>query len=156
MEGLFSHFFSPHRPGYHQEDREWFLELANQQDDWCVPNAFEEVIGGTSEQNLLDELQKSIFEKEVARTATLNIVVHTIYVLIAVHTYVCMFVNVYKSPHYTVKLCRYQRVLLVYAHSRCISHAYWVNVIVTMKILPSLGPSFFTSRIQDYMLDKCS
>ena len=77
MEGLFSHFFSPHRPDYHREDREWFLELANQQDDWCVPNACEEVIGGTSEQDLLDELQKSLFDKEKARTSTLSIEVYT-------------------------------------------------------------------------------
>ena len=73
MEGLFSHFFSADRPGYHEEDREWFLELANQQDDWCVPSVSDVVVGGTSEQDLLDELQKSVFEKEKARTATLSI-----------------------------------------------------------------------------------
>ena len=73
MEGLFAHFFSSHRPAYHKEDIEWFLELANQQEDWCVVDATQEVIGGTSDQDLLDELQKSIVEKERARTSTLSV-----------------------------------------------------------------------------------
>ena len=73
MEGLFSHFFSADRRGYHEEDMRWFLELANQQDDWCVPHVSDIVIGGTSEQDLLDELQKSIYEKEKSRTATLTV-----------------------------------------------------------------------------------
>ena len=84
MEGLFAHFFSPHRPGYHHKDMEWFLELANQQEDWCVPSVSEDVIVGTSEQDLLDELERSISEKERDRTATLTVEV-------CVHTclYVC-------------------------------------------------------------------
>ena len=73
MEGLFSHFFSADRPGYHHEDREWFLQLANQQEDWCLPNVTDQVIGGTPDQDLLDEFDKSIFEKERARTATLEV-----------------------------------------------------------------------------------
>ena len=73
MEGLFSHFFSADRPGYHEEDAKWFLELANQQDDWRVPHVSDIVIGGTSEQDLLDELQKSVYEKEKTRTATLTV-----------------------------------------------------------------------------------
>ena len=34
LEGLFAHFFSPDRPGYHTEDVQWFLELANKQEQW--------------------------------------------------------------------------------------------------------------------------
>ena len=52
---------------------EWFLELANQQEDWCVPNLVEDVIGGTSELNLLDAVQRSITEKERERTASLSV-----------------------------------------------------------------------------------
>ena len=36
MEGLFAHFFSPYRRGYHTEDIQWFLELANKQEHWGV------------------------------------------------------------------------------------------------------------------------
>ena len=32
VEGLFAHFFSPHRHSYHTEDIQWFLELANKQE----------------------------------------------------------------------------------------------------------------------------
>ena len=35
MEALLAHFFSPHRPGYHNEDVLWFLEWANKQKHWC-------------------------------------------------------------------------------------------------------------------------
>ena len=34
VEGLFAHFFSPYRHGYHTEDVQWFLELANKQEHW--------------------------------------------------------------------------------------------------------------------------
>ena len=34
MEGLFAHFFSPYRRGYHTKDVQWFLELANKQEHW--------------------------------------------------------------------------------------------------------------------------
>ena len=34
MEGFFAHFFSPYRRGYHTEDVQWFLELANKQEQW--------------------------------------------------------------------------------------------------------------------------
>ena len=44
------------------EDMEWFLELANQQEDWCVPNLVEDVIG--HELHVLDAVQRSITEKE--------------------------------------------------------------------------------------------
>lgn len=73
MEGLFAHFFSSHRPAYHKEDMEWFLELANQQEDWCVPNFVGEVIGGTSELDLLDAVERSITQKERERTASLSV-----------------------------------------------------------------------------------
>ena len=72
MEGFFAHFFSSHRPAYHTEDVEWFLKLANQQDDWCVPNIIEEVVGGTADQNLLDEFHRGSLERERARTITLS------------------------------------------------------------------------------------
>ena len=70
LEGLFAHFFSSHRPGYHKEDMEWFLELANQQEDWCVPILVEGVIGGTSELDSLNAVQSSITEKEREQTAS--------------------------------------------------------------------------------------
>ena len=34
MEGLFAHFFSPYRKHYNTEDIQWFLELANEQEQW--------------------------------------------------------------------------------------------------------------------------
>ena len=34
MERLFTHFFSPDRPDYNLNDVQWFLELANSQDQW--------------------------------------------------------------------------------------------------------------------------
>ena len=34
VEGLFAHFFSPYRWGYNTEDIQWFLELANKQENW--------------------------------------------------------------------------------------------------------------------------
>lgn len=52
---------------------EWFLELANQQEDWCVPNFVGEVIGGTSELDLLDAVERSITQKERERTASLSV-----------------------------------------------------------------------------------
>ena len=36
VEGLFAHFFSMYRHGYHTEDIQWFLELANKQENWKV------------------------------------------------------------------------------------------------------------------------
>ena len=36
MEGLFAHFFSPYRCGYHTEDVLWFLEYANKQKQWTA------------------------------------------------------------------------------------------------------------------------
>lgn len=62
IEGLFAHFFSSHRPAYHKEDVEWFLELANQQEDWC-PNTVQVVTAA----------QKSITEKERTQTASLDV-----------------------------------------------------------------------------------
>ena len=35
MEALLAHFFSPHRPGYHNEDVLWFLEWVNKQNHCC-------------------------------------------------------------------------------------------------------------------------
>ena len=34
VEGFFAHFFSSYRHGYHTEDVQWFLELANKQEQW--------------------------------------------------------------------------------------------------------------------------
>ncbi|CAI8009278.1 hypothetical protein GBAR_LOCUS6260 [Geodia barretti] len=69
MEGLFSHFFSADRRGYHEEDMRWFLELANQQDDWCVPHVSDIVIGGTSEQDLIpkDAISMCTFKMYLSR-----------------------------------------------------------------------------------------
>lgn len=35
VEGLMSHFFHPDRPSYALQDVLWFLELVNQQEQWC-------------------------------------------------------------------------------------------------------------------------
>ena len=35
IEGLLAHFFPPDRSSYSLEDALWFLELANQQTQWC-------------------------------------------------------------------------------------------------------------------------
>ena len=37
-QGLFSHFFSTHRPVYSSKDCQWFLELANKNVQWVVMN----------------------------------------------------------------------------------------------------------------------
>ena len=34
VEGLFAHFFASYRHSYHTEDIQWFLELANKQENW--------------------------------------------------------------------------------------------------------------------------
>ena len=34
LEGFFAHFFSPYRRCYHMKDVQWFLELANKQEQW--------------------------------------------------------------------------------------------------------------------------
>ena len=60
MEGLFAHFFSADRRGYHPEDVRWFLELANEQDEWKA-NVYEEDVGVVSSDLSGDILTK--FEK---------------------------------------------------------------------------------------------
>ena len=39
LEGFFAHFFSSYRRGYHREDVQWFLELANKQKHWGANHA---------------------------------------------------------------------------------------------------------------------
>ena len=39
LEGFFAHFFSSYRRGYHREDVQWFLELANKQEHWGANHA---------------------------------------------------------------------------------------------------------------------
>ena len=34
LEGFFAHFFSPYRRDYLMKDVQWFLELANKQEQW--------------------------------------------------------------------------------------------------------------------------
>ena len=63
MEGLFAHFFSADRRGYHTEDIHWFLELANEQEDWRA-NKYETEAGVVSGDLNVDILRK--FEKSVA------------------------------------------------------------------------------------------
>jgi hypothetical protein len=65
VEGLFSHFFSIHRPSYRQEDRQWFLELVNFQQDWCHPNMSRMVTDSNTDQeqahvrmNVLEHIPK--------------------------------------------------------------------------------------------------
>ena len=55
IDGLFSHFFSEHRPEFHQDDIKWFLEFANNQMSWC----YCEVVPG----RVMAEEQDSIFHK---------------------------------------------------------------------------------------------
>ena len=45
IEGLLAHFFSQDRPSYSSDDAVWFLELANQQTQWCFKINEEENVG---------------------------------------------------------------------------------------------------------------
>ena len=61
MEGLFAHFFSADRQDYHSEDIDWFLELANEQDEWRA-NLYEadaDVISGDLSDDILTKFEKS-------------------------------------------------------------------------------------------------
>lgn len=69
VEGLFEHFFSAYRPDYHQDDVDWFLELTNQQQHWCLKDDIQEVVGGTGDQDLV-EFQKNIQQSEEHHTTT--------------------------------------------------------------------------------------
>ena len=55
VEGFFAHFFSPYRRGYHTEDVQWFLELANKQEQWRASYA----------QHQLHEHHKQVSTTEV-------------------------------------------------------------------------------------------
>ena len=52
IEGLLTHFFSPDRPSYTKEDARWFVQLANQQKQWCYngteENSAEQLLAKTS------------------------------------------------------------------------------------------------------------
>lgn len=145
MEGLFAHFFSAHRPAYHQDDVGWFLELANQQEHWCLRDATQEVVGGTADQDLLVEYQKSIQLKEKYRTASLSVEVCKeeiilLYMYMATECILPSFIR------------RFLRVPSVCVCSSCTFLAYWVNVTTKMKVQCSLVPWPSTSTSQDSRL----
>ena len=50
VEGLLAHFFSPDRSSYSPKDVLWFLELANQQIQWCSKVYINQV-----EENVVEE-----------------------------------------------------------------------------------------------------
>ena len=58
MEGLFAHFFSPHRPNYHADDCRWFLELANTQRHWQPGLLEQSVVAGGLGDDLVKELER--------------------------------------------------------------------------------------------------
>ena len=65
MEGLFAHFFSADRQGYHPEDIDWFLELANEQHEWRA-NLYEAdagVVSGDLFDDILTKYEKSAIRR---------------------------------------------------------------------------------------------
>ena len=151
MEGLFAHFFSAHRPAYHQHDVGWFLELANQQEHWCLKDVIQEVVGGTADQDLLVEYQKSIQQREKLRTSTLRVEVcrgrkrflHVMCTFATDYFSLLSYVRTRMNVH-----CRFLRVPSVCVCSSCTCLAYWVSVTGKMRMQYSLDPwpSISTSR----------
>ena len=83
MEGLLAHYFSPDRPTYVEEDVLWFLQLANDQEQWCLnPFLGEEekevelsagtvemslgVVTGGYEDDLISKLEETVINPEKA------------------------------------------------------------------------------------------
>lgn len=65
MEGLFAHFFSAERRGYHSEDVHWFLELANEQVEWRA-NVYEadaDVVSSDLSDDILTKFEKSAMRR---------------------------------------------------------------------------------------------
>lgn len=62
MEGLFAHFFHPHRQQYHPDDCRWFLELANEQEQWRGDLLERTVISSSLSQDILTEFEKSLHQ----------------------------------------------------------------------------------------------
>lgn len=62
MEGLFAHFFSVERQSYHPNDIRWFMELANEQQQWCAKDLEigAGVIAGGLTEDLVSKME-SIF-----------------------------------------------------------------------------------------------
>ena len=104
MEGLLSHFFSPHRPTYQRDDVLWFLRLANEQGQWCY-NPFQEdeeeewvepekqpevmeisvgVVAGGLEDDLISKLEESQIIAETKASAEVDVC------LCVLCMYVCM------------------------------------------------------------------
>ena len=160
MEGLFAHFFSADRPGYHEEDREWFLQLANQQDDWCVPNVSDQIVEGTSDQDLLDELQKSLYEMERARTATLTVEVCVFMCYLCTYRGILnglallVHTSIYDDIIHLLH-CRCQRVPSACAPSKCTSLDCWESVIVSTRTPSTVVLSSSTSMSPGCTWGKC-
>ena len=68
MEGLFAHFFSPYRRGYDTEDVQWFLELANEQEQWGANPLEHSVVVSSLSDDLLESAQHQLHEHPAART----------------------------------------------------------------------------------------
>ena len=63
LEGLFAHFFSAERQSYHPNDVRWFMELANEQQQWCTKDLEKDsgVVSGGLTEDLVRKMEKSIF-----------------------------------------------------------------------------------------------
>ena len=68
MEGLFAHFFSPYRRGYDTEDVQWFLELANEQEQWGANPLERSIVVGSLSDDLLESAQHQLHEHPATRT----------------------------------------------------------------------------------------
>ena len=68
MEGLFAHFFSPYRRGYDTEDVQWFLELANEQEQWGANPLERSVVVSSLSDDLLESAQHQLHEHPATRT----------------------------------------------------------------------------------------
>ena len=60
MEGLFAHYFSSQRRGYHYEDVRWFLQLANEQEQWGANPLEHSVVVGSLSEDLLESAQHQL------------------------------------------------------------------------------------------------
>ena len=68
MEGLFAHFFSPYRRGYDTEDVQWFLALANEQEQWGANPLERSVVVSSLSDDLLESAQHQLHEHPATRT----------------------------------------------------------------------------------------
>ena len=67
MEGLFAFFFSNYRTTFNEEDCRFFLELANQQDSFCLPSAHVRRVSKSVADALHSCASMSIFKLYLSR-----------------------------------------------------------------------------------------